>query len=81
MSHDEELALCYGLDQHIPNNSTINTVKTEFELFNQGLFKNLSRIPEEQISGIKTKQRRICGGLAFMYLIKLLKDFQETTIL
>ena len=33
LSCDEELALGYGLDQHIPNNSTRNTIKTEFELF------------------------------------------------
>ena len=39
LSRDEELALCYGLDQHIPNNSTRNTIKTEFELFYQGLLK------------------------------------------
>ena len=45
LSRDEELALCYGLDQHIPNNSTRNTIKTEFELFCQGLLKNISHMP------------------------------------
>ena len=45
LSGDEELALCYGLDQHIPNNSTRNTIKTEFEFFYQGLLKNISYMP------------------------------------
>ena len=60
LSRDRELALCYGQDQHIPNNATRNTIKTEFELFYQGLLKNISHIPEEQISAIKTKLRRTC---------------------
>ena len=42
LSRDEELALCYGLDQHIPNNSTRNTIKTEFKLFYQGLKKHFT---------------------------------------
>ena len=45
LSCDEELALVYGLDQHIPNNSTRNTIKTEFEFFYQGLLKNISHMP------------------------------------
>ena len=42
LSRDKELALCYGLDQHIPNNSTRNTIKTEFKLFCQGLKKHFT---------------------------------------
>ena len=41
----------------MPNNSIRNTIKTEFKAFYQGLSKNISHIPEEQI--IKTKLRRI----------------------
>ena len=42
LSLDEELARCYGLDQHIPNNSTRNTIKTEFKLFYQRLKKHFT---------------------------------------
>ena len=35
LSHDEELAVMYGMDQHIPNHLRSNAIKTEFKLFYQ----------------------------------------------
>ena len=48
--------------RHIPNNSTRNTIETEFELFYQRLLKNISHILEEQISAVKTKLCRTWGS-------------------
>ena len=39
LSRDEELALMYGMDQNIPSHLRSNAIKTEFELFYQGLLK------------------------------------------
>ena len=76
---------CHGLDQHIPNNWTRNIIKTEFELFYEGLLKSISHMTEEQVSAIKTKLCRTCVSyVELMYLTsvkKLLKGFQKTTIL
>ena len=75
LSRDEELALCYGLDQDIPNNSTRNTIKTEFELIYQGLLKK--NIPEEQISAIKTKLRRTCESYCNIHVPRKYKKVIE----
>ena len=53
--NNEELALAYGLEQHIPVKLNKHTVKTEFEVFYQSLLKNISHIPQNGISLIKTK--------------------------
>ena len=57
VSRDEELALMYGVDQDIPNHLRSNALKTEFELFYQGLLKNVEHFLENTISQIKTKLR------------------------
>ena len=53
LSHDKELALMYGMDQHIPNHLRSNAIKTESELFYQQLLKNIEHLPENTISQIK----------------------------
>ena len=42
----------YGMDQH---HLRSNAIKTEFDLFYQGLFNNIDHLPENTISHIKTK--------------------------
>ena len=60
LSRDEELALMYGMDQNIPSHLRSNVIKTEFELFCQGLLKNIEHLPENTISQIKTKLQQTC---------------------
>ena len=50
----------YGMDQHIQNHLRSNATKTEFELFYQGLLKNLEHLPENTIRQTKTKLQRNC---------------------
>ena len=84
LSRDEELALSYGLDQHIPNNSTRNTIETEFELFYQGLLKNISHVLEEQVSAIKTKLCRTCENYCSIHVAhnykKVIERLSETIL-
>ena len=47
----------YGMDQH---HLRSNAIKTEFDLFYQGLFNNIDHLPENTISHIKTKLWWIC---------------------
>ena len=42
------------MEQHIPVKLNKHTIKTEFEVFYQSLLKNISHIPENDISLIKT---------------------------
>ena len=60
LSDAEITALSYGLDTHIPANTNSNTIVTEFELFFQDLLRDISNIPECQLSKIKTKLRNTC---------------------
>ena len=57
LSRDEEIALSYGLDQHIPSNLNKTDTEAEFEQLYQGLLKDISNIPEENLSTLKTKLR------------------------
>ena len=60
MSHEECIALSYGLDTHIPKNTNTNKIYTEFEMFYQNLLKNTSNIPETKLQQIKTKLLSTC---------------------
>ena len=53
-------ALSYDLDTHIPANTNSNTIATKFELFFQNLLRDISIIPECELSKIKTKLRNAC---------------------
>ena len=41
LSRDEELALMNGLDQHMPNRLRSDAIKIKFEIFYQGLLRNI----------------------------------------
>ena len=60
LSQEEHEALSYGLEHRIPSKITRNSVNTELESFYQSLLLDISIIPEESITGIKTKLRSTC---------------------
>ena len=54
----KNIKLCHlGLDYHIPNQSSCKTRETEFEMFYQNILPNLSHIPENQLTELKSKLR------------------------
>ena len=54
---EEQVALSFGLDQHIPTSLRRDDVKTEFELFFQNLLTTISPLPDEKKEVLKTKLR------------------------
>ena len=60
LSTDEYTVLSYGLDHHIPTRLNSNRIHTEFEQFYQGILKDISHIPENYLSSLKTKLRSTC---------------------
>ena len=60
LSKEEYTALSYGLDQHIPYKFNNNRIHTEFEQFYQSILKDISHIPESDLSCLKTKMRNTC---------------------
>ena len=60
MNKEEIEALSYGIDQHIPNYTDRNTINTESELFFQNVLNDISNIPDETLTNIKTKLRSSC---------------------
>ena len=82
LSSREELGLVYGLEQHISVKRNKHTIKTEFEVFYQSLLKNISHIPENDISLINTKTAKymwkIQQGLCTIWIQKnCRKPFQK----
>ena len=57
---EEHEALSYCLDHHILTSITRNNIKTEFESFFQNLLYDLSDIPENKVSKVKTKIPNKC---------------------
>ena len=55
-----KLLLSYGLDTHIPSRTNANMIYTEFEVFYQGLLKDIGNIPETELQLIKTKSQNTC---------------------
>ena len=60
LTKNEEKALMYGLDQHIPLSTDKNTIETEFEYFYQNILNNISDVPSNKLDSIKTKLRSSC---------------------
>ena len=60
LSGDKEIALSYRLDQHVPSNLNKTDIEAEFKQFYHGLLKDISNIPEENLSTLKTKLRSTC---------------------
>ena len=57
MSNKEYTAHWFGLDHHIPTKSKDVAIEVEFEQFYQGLLKNLTHIPDNQLTSLKTRDR------------------------
>ena len=57
MSNEEYTALSFGLDHHIPTKSKDVPIDIEFEQFYQGLLRNLTYIPDNELTSLKTKLR------------------------
>ena len=57
---NEDKALTYGLDQHIPPITRKNTIETEFEYFYQNILNDISDVPSDKLDSIKTKLRSSC---------------------
>ena len=60
LTTEEYTALSYGLDHHIPCKFNSNRIHTEFEQFYQSILKDISHIPESDLSCLKTKMRNTC---------------------
>ena len=75
LSRDEEIALSYGLDQDIPSNLNKTDIEAEFERLYQGLLKDISNIPEKNLSTLKRKLRSTCEKYT---QIKVPYKYQQT---
>ena len=60
LTSEEEYALSFSLDQHIPTKNNTNNVKTEFESFFYHIQKHTKNIDQELQDELKTKIRRTC---------------------
>ena len=60
LTEEKMIALVYGLDHHIPININKDAIFTESEQFFQNLLRDISHIPENKLSRIKTKLRNTC---------------------
>ena len=53
LSNEYFFALSCGSDIHIPSRTNANMIYTEFEVFYQGLLKDIGNIPETELQLIK----------------------------
>lgn len=60
MSNDELTVLSDDLDHHILSKFSRNRIYAEFEQFSQSLLKDISQVPHEELSELKTKLRNTC---------------------
>ena len=60
MSNEEYTTLSFGLRHHIPTKSKDVAIEVEFEQFYQGLLRNLTHIPDNELTSLKTKLRSTC---------------------
>ena len=60
MSNEEYAALSFGLDHHNPTKLKDVAIKVEFEQFYQGLLRNLTYMPDNELPSLKTKLRSTC---------------------
>ena len=77
--------MSFGLDYHIPNQFSYNTTETEFEMFYQNIFPNLSHIPDNQLAELKSKLRNardkyynIEVQYKYQKIVKVLANNKET---
>ena len=60
LSKEEEKALSFGLDEHIPTTFNRNKLFVEFETFHQNILNDISHAPVDDITRFKTKLRHTC---------------------
>ena len=60
LSNEQYIALSYVLDTHIPSRTNANMIYPEFEIFYQGLWKDIGNVTETELKLIKTKLRNTC---------------------
>ena len=60
ISNEEYAALSFGLDHHIPTKSKDVAIEVEFGQFYQDLLRNLTHIPDNELTSLKTKLRSTC---------------------
>ena len=60
LSKEEEKALSFGLDEHIPTACNRNKLFVEFETFYQNILKDIAHLPADDITRLKTKLRYTC---------------------
>ena len=82
---EEINASSYGLDYHVPTtNINKNSIVTEFELFFQKLLKDISNIPETEISKVRTKLCNTCEkycNINVPYAQRKIISYQNSMIL
>ena len=79
MSNEEYNTLSFGLDHHIPTKSEDVAIEVEFEQFYQGLLTNLTHIPDNELTSLKTKLRSMFLSIKVPFLLfKLRSTFLET---
>ena len=60
LTNEEERALSYGLDHHIPSRTDPNLIYIEFKSYFQNIKYKITNLPEIQISHLKTKLCNTC---------------------
>ena len=60
LTREEQIALSFGLEQHISISTNKNLIYTESEHFYQNLLNNIKDLPEASLYRIKTKMRNTC---------------------
>ena len=79
MSNEEYNTLSFGLDHHIPTKSEDVAIEVEFKQFYQGLLRNLTHIPDNELTLLKTKLRSTFLSVKVPFLpFKLRSTFLET---
>ena len=88
LSNEEEKALEYGLDTHIPGMIDKNRVKTEFEAFYEDVLKQTNHLNIDEQDLLKSKLRRICESYSnikvpyqYKECIKKLSSRKDITIM
>ena len=80
MSNKEYNAPSFGLDHHIPTKSEDVAIEVEFKQFYQGLLRNLTHIPDNELTSLKTKLRSMFLSIKVPFLpFKLRSTFLKTT--
>ena len=61
LTREEQIALSYGPEKHIPDSTNKSLIYTKFEHIYQNLLKSIKDLLEANRYTIKTKMRKTCG--------------------